>query len=336
MIIIDDVLINQKESTKNAGSKARNDINRIFSQSQLLHLKKDSENKIISYLKFILNISFSKKSDIFLVQYPLYGIHPKFTSWIYTKLAKKKSILLIHDINSLRYAPNDKVAAKKEINVINKFKVIISHNEQMTKWLKSNGMNSPVINLKIFDYLGEGVSVQKRDYDVAYAGNLLFEKSKFIYQATENNPSLKFEFYGVGFDPSKVCTSNYTYQGSKDPEELLSSFHSKFGLIWDGDSINGCTNCFGNYLKYNNPHKLSLYISANIPVITWKHAAIASFVTENNIGIVVDSLKNLDSILNNISSEQYEVMLNNIKSLSTLLKQGDFTKQAVKKAEGYL
>ncbi|NRO11242.1 Beta-1,6-galactofuranosyltransferase WbbI [Lactobacillus helveticus] len=47
----------------------------------------------------------------------------------------------------------------------------------------------------------------------------------------------------------------------------------------------------GNYLRYNDPHKLSLYLASGIPVIIWKKAAEAKFVEENKVGITVDSLE---------------------------------------------
>lgn len=333
MIIIDDVLIDKKYDSKNAGSKARNDINQIFKQEKLITVKNNYESKFISYLKFLCNLCKINRTQEILLQYPLYDINPTLTKWIYKAISKKNTILLIHDINSLRYTPNDINKIKEEVKTINKFKVVISHNKKMTNWLKENGVVSNIIDLRIFDYLGDGVANQDRKYDITYAGNLLFEKSKFLYQAVEANPSLNFEFFGVGFQKDIISAGNYIYEGSKNPEELLSSFHSKFGLIWDGESLEGCTNVFGNYLRYNNPHKLSLYISANLPVITWSQAAIADFVKSKGIGIIIDDLKNLDSVLNNITKDEYEKMVENVQKISVLLKQGYFIKTAVNKAK---
>ena len=49
-------------------------------------------------------------------------------------------------------------------------------------------------------------------------------------------------------------------------------------------------------------------MSAGIPVITWEKAAIADFVKEHQVGIVVDSLMELSSVLNEITEEQYAKM----------------------------
>ena len=56
-----------------------------------------------------------------------------------------------------------------------------------------------------------------------------------------------------------------------------------FGLVWDGTSLDGCNGRYGEYLKFNNPHKTSLYLSCGIPVIIWKEAALADFVEEHKV-----------------------------------------------------
>lgn len=79
-------------------------------------------------------------------------------------------------------------------------------------------------------------------------------------------------------------------------------------MVWDGTSVSTCTGDFGEYLQYNNPHKTSLYIRCQLPVIIWKQAALADFVRENGIGICVDSLEELEKILNTLSEEEYAEM----------------------------
>lgn len=99
------------------------------------------------------------------------------------------------------------------------------------------------------------------------------------------------------------------------PEELPEKLEAKYGLVWDGLEITSCEGTFGQYLKYNNPHKFSLYMAAGIPVITQRKAAIANFIIENKVGIVVDNLENIKNVIENISSEEYETMCENTKKL---------------------
>lgn len=91
-------------------------------------------------------------------------------------------------------------------------------------------------------------------------------------------------------------------------DDLIATAQGDFGLVWDGTSVSTCTGDFGEYLQYNNPHKTSLYIRCQLPVIIWNKAALADFVRENGIGICVDSLEELEKILNTLSEEEYAEM----------------------------
>ncbi|MBT8943652.1 galactofuranosyltransferase, partial [Lactobacillus delbrueckii subsp. bulgaricus] len=82
--------------------------------------------------------------------------------------------------------------------------------------------------------------------------------------------------------------------------------NSGFGLIWYGSSIETCDGAFGNYLRYNDPHKLSLYLASALPVIIWSQAAEASFIIDNNLGLTIDSLNDLPKVLNKVTKEEYE------------------------------
>lgn len=120
---------------------------------------------------------------------------------------------------------------------------------------------------------------------IAIAGNLSPEKCSYIYKFIENNPELKINLYGVGYK-GRSEYSNAEYHGSFSPEELPSKLDSAYGLVWDGPEITSCSGDFGKYLRFNNPHKLSLYMAAGIPVVTWKQAAIADFVEKHQVGLL--------------------------------------------------
>ena len=54
---------------------------------------------------------------------------------------------------------------------------------------------------------------------------------------------------------------------------------------------------------------------------------------KNNLGIAVNSLENLDDILENITEKQYSEMKMNTIEIAKKLRKGDFIKNAVKKIE---
>ncbi|MBT3589086.1 MAG: hypothetical protein HN507_10605, partial [Flavobacteriaceae bacterium] len=105
-----------------------------------------------------------------------------------------------------------------------------------------------------------------------------------------------------------------------------------FGLVWDGVSTETCSGQYGAYLKYNNPHKTSLYLLSGLPVIVWDKAAIASFILDNNIGFSVSNLNELNDILKNIKYSDYLLMKANVLKVQEQVKIGQFLKNAVTKA----
>lgn len=108
--------------------------------------------------------------------------------------------------------------------------------------------------------------------------------------------------------------------------------HGDFGLVWDGDSADACAGNTGAYLRYNNPHKTSLYLACGMPVIVWREAAIADFVLKNEVGIVVESLSGLDEIISAISDESYQKMCKNAARIGQKLRAGEYFKAAMEQA----
>lgn len=86
-------------------------------------------------------------------------------------------------------------------------------------------------------------------------------------------------------------------------------------------------------MKYNNPHKASLYLSSGIPVVIWRKAALSKFIEENNLGIAVDSLTELDEVLSKMSLSKYENLLKNVRDVSQKLKKGFFIEKAIQNLE---
>ena len=284
-----------------------------------------------------------KDEDIVIFQHPSYGKRIAIR-WI-KKIRKHKKctfIVLIHDLESLRGGIAGVVERNSKTNKIGDnqllkcFDFIICHNERMRQYMFSQGFNaSKLVNLEIFDYLSNIRPEKRKKQDVpsiCIAGNLAFGKSQYIYKICKNghNAELKLNLYGINYK-KELGTKNMLYHGSFKPEELPRYLSGDFGLVWDGDSAETCSGNTGNYLRYNNPHKTSLYLSAGIPVVVWSQAAMAAFVKENNVGIVVDSLDDLEKNILDITAEQYEKMVTNAIGVSKKLQQGYYFYQALDK-----
>lgn len=339
MILIDDVVNGLAGTQYNAGSKARTDINTMFNDCDLYFLAETTTNQYFSrslyFLKAYNKIKQLDPNEIYLIQYPQYIINA-YSDILYRFLSKRKTILFIHDINSLRLEPDNIARQQREIRTINQFSVIVAHNQKMKTWLEKNGVTKPVVCLELFDYLASKQTGNEIMYDVAFAGNLEYVKSKFLYKAIAHNTDCTFQLFGKGFEKNRVTTTNVFYEGSKKPDTIINCFRAKFGLIWDGDSIDTCTGDYGNYERYNNPHKLSMNVAAEIPVIVWKEAAIADFVLKHRIGIVVEHLKNLHTVIRSVSDKDYANMKKNIRQLGSKVRDGYFTKAAITQASIYI
>lgn len=193
-----------------------------------------------------------------------------------------------------------------------------------------------LIPLGIFDYLTafdpEASDVHReRDGErnrVIIAGNLSPEKCVYLNELG-NVDGVRFNLYGVGYQD--LGQDNVTYMGSFLPDELVGELRGDFGLVWDGTSIETCSGNFGNYLRLNDPHKLSLYLTAGIPVVVWSEAAVADFVKAEHVGVTVSSLKDLGDVLANLSDDEYSTMQQNALRISRWTRSGHYLTTAVTK-----
>lgn len=338
--------------TYNATTKARSDAEKIlYSQGyeKLFICTKNGvrKNKILKILQLITYIKNKyiwnkelqkiKDGDTVVIQYPIINTSIGIEKVI-KKYSKKINIVaLIHDMDSLRYAPETqgKMLYKRVVNedkkILNACNYIIAHNDKMKEELVKLG-NKPdkIIVLEIFDYIitDEIQTIQhKKDEPIIIAGNLSKEKAKYLTFLKEMD-GVKFNLYGVGY---KGKEKNVDYKGAFLPEELLNNLEGSMGLVWDGISKDTCIGGYGHYLKYNNPHKVSMYLTAGIPVVVWEDAAIARFITENNLGYTIKKLDDLSELQRNITEEDYEQKIKDIKKISKKLKTGEFLKEALKK-----
>ena len=125
-------------------------------------------------------------------------------------------------------------------------------------------------------------------------------------------------------------------RGAFPADEIPSKLNEGFGLVWDGEGIDGCTGNTGDYLRYNNPHKLSLYLVSGLPVVIWSEAAEAQFVKDNNVGIVVNSIDDFSNAFDELSEQQYYEMVENARKISGKLRNGEYLLDVVKKINAVL
>ena len=217
-----------------------------------------------------------------------------------------------------------------ELHVADK---LVVHNEKMKETLNDMGVApDKMVSLEIFDYLISDFDKKNvdrkggigKDRPIIIAGTLRPHKAQYAYHLPEG---VHFNLYGVDYEG--IQNDNIKYFGSFPPDELPFVMDGSFGLVWDGESAETCKGVYGEYLKINNPHKTSLYLASGIPVVIWKEAAIADFITENGVGITVDSLYEIEERLSQITADQYNKMVENVLRISEQLRNGVYTKKAI-------
>ena len=104
-----------------------------------------------------------------------------------------------------------------------------------------------------------------------------------------------------------------------------------FGLVWDGGSTDTCSGTYGEYLRINNPHKVSLYLASGMPVIIWEEAALAGLIRENGCGITVGSLAEIPERIRALTPEEYEAIRDNTGKIAKRLRGGKYTQRALRR-----
>lgn len=267
-----------------------------------------------------------------LIQLPLVDVSGGIYRLIELKKDKNiKVIAVVHDIEILRNNVTDDFI--EQYNMLKMCADIwIVHNERMKEVLISKGFDSErIVSLEIFDYLIDTPLDVKPDKGVIIAGNLDMGKSEYIYKLKQIK-AVKFNLFGANYSDNNVY-DNINYFGAFLPDELIKNLQGSYGLVWDGDSLDTCSGLTGEYLKVNNPHKLSLYLAVGLPVIIWNEAAEAEFVKRENVGLTVSSLYELPDKLSEISDNDYIVMKTNAAKIGKRLRNGEYMTRALKAAE---
>ena len=332
---------------RNAGNKARNDVEEIVKREGYQPLLLTVDNwyhmgtvKAQQHKAKALAQAFSqlKSGDQLLIQFPMLH-HSFFTTQLVRKIQRSgvKVYFIIHDLEALRYANLDTVPLKHKIRVhlqeSSLLKIadgVIAHNPIMKSVLVDKGIaEDKIVSLGIFDYLipdFQEKSGQTKDQPIIVAGNLAQEKAGYLYVLPETPI---YNLYGVGFDKSRAL-ENEAYFGSFLPDELPVALEGGFGLVWDGDSAETCSGVFGEYLRYNNSHKASLYLASGFPLVVWKQSALSRFMLENGCGIAVESLHDLKNTIENLSDADYQELIANAKNIGKKIRDGFYLTRALK------
>lgn len=327
--------------TYDAGSKARDDVSYILSRK---HWNPCYVSRTWGASTFAEKIRASAiclyewngisrglhYGDVLLLQYPL-SVNPQVARAALRSIRKMhrcgvKLIYLIHDLDSLRG-----MSRSLEHQFLNLADVAIAHNRTMSSYLEDSYKTIKTVSLEIFDYI---LPEQTELYDgvrdgIDVAGNLSYEKAGYLYDDGLRALSPPLSLYGPNYEQGR---GGGLYKGCFPSERLPSILAGKFGLVWDGKSSETCTGLSGEYLKINNPHKLSLYLACGTPVFIWNQAAEAVFVRANDVGAAVSNIPEALELYRTISPERYDELKRNARIVGEKVRSGFYTSKAVDRA----
>lgn len=335
------LIINQmpdlgKEANVCAFGKARNDINTIAENAGIgtVYVRcefyklplRTTWHVLHIYQRMLRNVEHGTEM---IFQYPVSV--PKALPLTIKMMHHKglKVTFLIHDINAFRYQRD----TAKEVAILNKADRLIVHTDAMKQLLSQHGVTAPMTVLHLFDYLSQdkvvtGGGIMLRKHEVVFAGFL--KKSKFLPELCQHPfDGIQFNLYGEKGDMSFEAFPHIHYKGIFDSNHV-GSISGGWGLVWDGDTITSCKGNLGEYLRYNLPHKLSLYIAADIPVVVWDQSAVAEMVKREQLGLVVSDLRQLPEVIHNVSDEQYTTFLTHVQQMGERLRSGAMTLAALR------
>lgn len=344
-------IVELKEKNQHAGSKAREDAARFAEEAGYrplyIHCRMEKNDSPMERALRFVTPAFSwlmafikiKSNSVVFVQNPFYHRHlgREQCLKLLKSVKKCKIVSLIHDAECLRGS------VWLDKNVENEFAFMksnsdfeIVHNDFMKEAFLELGFGEEqLVPLEIFDYYTDKEPCRKNGdatADVIVAGNLNPKKSPYVYNFGKIKNKFTVNLYGPNY-AGDGGDGYINYKGSYPSEEIPSILDGKFGLVWDGDSVDECSGETGRYLKVNNPHKTSLYLVSGHPAVIWKQAALSRFIEKENAGLCVDSLEELKEKIDSLSDSDYENMVSNVEKIAHRLKGGFYLKKALAECE---
>lgn len=329
-----------KGSNRNAGPKAPRDIADILKQTDKVEtvlLEAEEHRDYPLFLRLLQQVEqIQAASKKMILQYPLQPFsffeHQELFAKAYSYFDPDRTILWIHDINKIR-SPQ-RLECRNEMEWLKPFRHFIVHNTAMEKYMRKYIPMGTYIRNGVFDYLCMGGTIQKIQQDISmgsvqvvFAGNLIREKSPFLYDLDSKKMNFRLNVYGKREELMK--NGKIYYQGNFSADLLPSRLRGDLGLIWDGGIDSADISTYKNYTRYNTPHKFSCYMAAGLPVIAWREAAIAEVIQKYQVGYLIDNLYEINSL----DLSRYPEYQRNAQDLGEKVRSGYFTKRVFAQIE---
>lgn len=255
--------------------------------------------------------------DFVIFQYPSWN-HMRYDSAFITHVktfSNIKLVIWVEDVESIMFNLG-LPALSREISLFNRADMLILPSKGMHDILKENGLTQTnVLYQTIWDHCTDTVYYEHdKRRQFIFTGN--YSRFPFLADYHGKTPMHIYSYE----QPERPNDASFEWKGGKTPTELLYTLSKGgFGLVWADDEY------FNRYYSINQPHKLGYNLAAGIPVIVRRGCVHEEFVKSHNIGFVVESLEEADSIVQNITDAEYDQLYDNIRDIQYLLTSGAYT-----------
>ena len=263
--------------------------------------------------------------DLLLVQYPHY---PQETAPIVRcalhmlQWKGARTAAFVHDLDSLKHLQHPH-ARWSDQELLPRFDRVIVHNRRMADYLSGQGVREEhLIQLTLPDLPGTVTSpVRSLSGSVCVVGNLARKHNGYLHDVPKTK--LQWHLYGEGWK-GKAGRTDMVCHGGK-----LEQLEGSFGLVWEGASTRTIAGAAGAYMMLQSPRVMSLYLTQGMPVIVWKWSAMAAFVQEEKLGLVVDTIADIPGTIAAVSEAEYADMAAAARAWGEKLRQGGMTRAAL-------
>lgn len=334
--------------TTHGGTKGKRDMERIMDGMGFINIgckPTFTLNKALGFfytLRSVIVALFNlRKGDNLVLLYPF----KKYYTFV-CNVAHWKGANIISVIYDFGYYRRKRLTRAEEKKKLSKNSYLLVVNKYMKQELLDQDYKMPIGIFHLWDVLSDADDVRplektkiSQPIEVIYAGHLKPTVHDFMFELDKKCPpqNYKYTIYGSRFDDNQISNKeSIEGVGFVPTDEIIKTNTGDWGLVWYGNSIDEIDGPYGEYLKLTTSHKPCMYMRCHIPVISWSQAAFSDFVRENNIGICIDSLEELDTFLPSISEEEYMTMKKNTIAVSKKLESGYYFSQAYLEAEEIL
>lgn len=230
-----------------------------------------------------------------------------------------KIVIFIHDVVPLMFAGNYYLM-DRTIAYYNQADVIVAPSQQMIDNLKRHGLTvSKTIVQGMWDH---PTSVPQ--LPASFKKEIHFPGSPDRFSFVKSwNYDIQLNLYARQEVELPDQVKHFSYR--PDEQLLLEMSAGGFGLVWMDDHDK-------EYQTLYCPYKLGAFVAAGIPVIIQRGLANQEIVEHNGLGMIVDSLDEAVARINSMSAEDYQAMVARVRSFSSLVRQGFFTRRLLTEA----